>query len=248
MPEKTVVTVKEIAQMLDHSTLQPFLTQDDIRKGCDIALKYGTATVCARPGDMKLVTKCLEGSGVLPCTVIGFPHGNHCTDVKVFEAEKALEDGCRELDTVINIGKVIAGDEAFVEDETARLSALAHRENAILKVILETCFLTDEQIVAACRVCERAGADFVKTSTGYGKAGAAPHHVALMRASVSERVRVKASGGIHHLDEVLAYRLLGASRCGVSATVQIMEEALERDRNGGLFLPEKADVLPGEGY
>ncbi|MBR4501350.1 MAG: deoxyribose-phosphate aldolase [Clostridia bacterium] len=222
------MTLKEIAKLLDHSTLQPFLTDDDIRRGCDIALKYETATVCARPGDMKIVVPALKGSTVLPCTVIGFPHGAHTTDVKVYESQRALEDGCRELDMVINIGKLLGGDENYVRDEIAALAEVTHRADAILKVIIETCFLTDDQKRLVCRLSEEAGADFVKTSTGYGKAGATAEDIALMRAAVSPKVRVKASGGIRDLDTVLLMHKNGADRCGVSATAAIMEEAVRR--------------------
>ena len=228
------ITLRDIAKTLDHSTLQPFLTEEDIRKGCDIALQYDTATVCARPGDMPLVVKLLDGSDVKPCTVIGFPHGAHHTAVKVFEAERALDDGCRELDMVLNIGRLLHGDEAYVQDEIAALAQAAHTRNALLKVILETCYLSDEQKKLACRLSEAAGADFVKTSTGYGSAGATVADVKLMRESVSERVCVKASGGIRTLDMVLACRNAGAVRCGVSATVKIMEEAKARQDNGTL--------------
>ena len=228
------ITLRDIAKTLDHSTLQPFLTEDDIRKGCDIALQYDTATVCARPGDMPLVVKMLSGSDVKPCTVIGFPHGAHHTSVKVFEAERALDDGCQELDMVLNIGRMLHGEEAYVQDEIAALAKAAHARNALLKVILETCYLNDEQKKIACRLSEAAGADFVKTSTGYGSSGATVADVRLMRASVSDKVSVKASGGIRTLDMVLACRNAGAARCGVSATVKIMEEAKERLANGTL--------------
>ncbi len=228
------ITLRDIAKTLDHSTLQPFLTEDDIRKGCDIALQYDTATVCARPGDMPLVVKLLSGSDVKPCTVIGFPHGAHHTAVKVFEAERALDDGCQELDMVLNIGRMLHGEEAYVQDEIAALAKAAHTRKALLKVILETCYLNDEQKKTACRLSEAAGADFVKTSTGYGSAGATVADVRLMRAAVSEKVSVKASGGIRTLDMVLACRNAGAARCGVSATVRIMEEARERMQNGAL--------------
>lgn len=227
-----MITLPEIAKLLDHSTLQPFLTEEDIIKGCDIALQYNTATVCARPGDMPLVVKRLAGSDVLPCTVIGFPHGAHHMSVKCFEAEKALDDGCRELDMVLNIGQMLKGNEAYVQEEIQKLAEIAHNRDAILKVILETCYLSDEQKKIACRLSEAAGADFVKTSTGYGSAGATVADVQLMRAAVSEKVRVKASGGIRTLDMVLACRNAGAVRCGVSATVKIMEEAKERLEKG----------------
>lgn len=227
-----MITLPEIAKLLDHSTLQPFLTENDIIKGCDIALQYQTATVCARPGDMPLVVKRLAGSSVLPCTVIGFPHGAHHMDVKCVEAVRALDDGCRELDMVLNIGKMLEGNEAYVQEEIQKLAEVAHSRDAILKVILETCYLNDEQKKIACRLSEAAGADFVKTSTGYGSAGATVQDVQLMRAAVSDKVRVKASGGIRTLDMVLSCRKAGAVRCGVSATVKIMEEARERLEKG----------------
>ena len=223
-----MLTAKEIAKLLDHSTLQPFLTDDDIRKGCDIALKYQTATVCARPGDMPIVARALRDSGVLPCTVIGFPHGAHTTDVKKYESIRALEDGCKELDMVINIGKFLSGETNFVRDEIACLANVTHEAGAILKVIIETCYLTDDQKRLVCRLSEEAGADFVKTSTGYGTAGAKAEDIVLMRQSVSGRVRVKASGGIRDLDTVLKMHEAGADRCGVSATAAIMEEAIRR--------------------
>ena len=231
-----MLTAKDIAKMLDHSTLQPFLTEDDIKKGCDIALKYECATVCARPGDMKIVVPALRGSTVLPCTVIGFPHGAHLTDVKVYEANRALDDGCQELDMVLNIGAMLHGDYQLVEDEIAQLAKAAHDRDAILKVILETCYLNEEQKIKACQLSENAGADFVKTSTGYGSAGANVEDILLMRKTVSPHVRVKASGGIRTLDAVLAYRAAGASRCGVSASVAIMEEAYKREAEGTLSM------------
>ena len=229
-----MLTPEIIAKMLDHSTLQPWLTEADVRKGCEIALRYKTATVCARPGDMKLVSKLLEGSGVLPCTVIGFPHGAHLTSVKVFEAEQAVADGCKELDMVINIGRMKGGDYDYVENDIRAVAEAAHKGGAILKVIIETCYLTDEEKTIACQLSEKAGADFVKTSTGYGTHGATPEDVALMRAAVSDRVKVKAAGGMRTLDAILAVRAAGADRCGVSATEAIMQEAEKRYAEGTL--------------
>ena len=234
------LTPHDIAKMLDHSTLQPFLTDEDIRKGCELALRYDTASVCARPCDMPLVASLLRGSDVKVCTVIGFPHGTHRTAIKVAEAKQALADGCTELDMVINIGKLLGGDEDYVRDEIRQIVQVAHEAGALVKVILETCYLTDAQKVIACHLSEEAGADFVKTSTGYGTKGCTIQDLQLMRRSVSERVQVKGSGGIRDLDTVLSARAVGATRCGVSATVAIMAEAEKRYAEGTL---QEVDTL-----
>ena len=228
------ITPHDIAKMLDHSTLQPFLTEADIRKGCELALKYDCASVCARPCDVPILAEMLKGSDVKVCTVIGFPHGSHETAIKVAEAELALKEGCTELDMVINIGKMIAGDTEYVKNEIKLLADAAHQKSAILKVILETCYLTDEQKITCCHLAEEAGADFVKTSTGYGSKGCTIDDLKLMRAAVSANVRVKGSGGIRDLDTVLSARAVGASRCGVSATAAIMAEAEKRYAEGTL--------------
>lgn len=234
------LTPHDIAKMLDHSTLQPFLTDEDIRKGCELALRYDTASVCARPCDMPLVASLLRGSDVKVCTVIGFPHGTHRTAIKVSEAKQALADGCTELDMVINIGKLLGGDEDYVRDEIRQIVQVAHEAGALVKVILETCYLTDAQKVTACHLSEEAGADFVKTSTGYGTKGCTIQDLQLMRRSVSERVQVKGSGGIRDLDTVLSARAVGATRCGVSATAAIMAEAEKRYAEGTL---QEVDTL-----
>ena len=225
---------QDIASMLDHSTLQPFLTQDDIRKGCELALKYHTASVCARPADMQLVASLLKGSGVKVCTVIGFPHGNHLPKIKLAEAEAALDDGCEELDMVINVGRLIAGEDDYVQKEIQDICTLAHNRGAKVKVIIETCYLTDEQKVRVCKLAAAAGANWVKTSTGYGSKGCTVEDVVLMRASVPADCQVKGSGGIRDLDTVLAVRAAGATRCGVSATEKIMAEAQKRYDEGTL--------------
>ena len=228
------LTPADIAAMLDHSTLQPFLTEEEIRHGCEVALKYHTASVCARPCDVPILAQMLRGSGVKVCTVIGFPHGAHETAIKVAEAELALAEGCEELDMVINIGRMKHGDEDYVRNEIRLISDKAHAAGAIVKVIIETCYLTDEQKKRACELSEEAGADFVKTSTGYGSAGCTIDDLKLMRAAVSAKVRVKGSGGIRDLDTVLAARAAGADRCGVSATEKIMAEAEARYAAGTL--------------
>ncbi len=228
------LTPHDIAKMLDHSTLQPYLTEEDIRKGCQLALKYDCASVCARPCDVPILAEMLKGSDVKVCTVIGFPHGSHETAIKVAEAKLALEEGCQELDMVLNIGKLLHGDLDYVKAEIQQIASLAHANGAIVKVILETCYLNDEQKKTACRLSEEAGADFVKTSTGYGSKGCTIEDLKLMRAAVSAHVRVKGSGGIRDLDTVLSARAVGASRCGVSATAKIMEEAEARYAAGTL--------------
>lgn len=228
------LTPADIAQMLDHSTLQPYLTQEDIRKGCEIALRYHTASVCARPGDMKLVAELLKGSGVRVCTVIGFPHGNHLPKIKLMEAQAALDDGCVELDMVQNVGRLLAGEDAYVQDEIRAICDLAHSRGARVKVILETCYLNEEQKVRACKLAAAAGADWVKTSTGYGSGGCTVEDVRLMRQSVPAACQVKGSGGIRDLAMVLALRAAGATRCGVSATEKIMAEAEKRAAEGML--------------
>ena len=248
------LTPQDIASMLDHSTLQPYLTQEDIRKGCELALRYHTASVCARPGDMKLVASMLKGSGVHVCTVIGFPHGNHLPSIKLAEAAAALDDGCQELDMVINIGRLIGGEDPYVQNEIRAICELAHGRNAKVKVIIETCYLTDEQKVRACRLASGAGADWVKTSTGYGSKGCTVEDVRLMRASVPATCQVKGSGGIHDLDTVLRLRAAGATRCGVSATEKIMAEAEKRFAEGTLqevspdAAPTANDHGEGGGY
>lgn len=241
------LTPHDIAKMLDHSTLQPFLTDEDIRKGCELALRYDTASVCARPCDMPLVASLLRGSDVKVCTVIGFPHGTHRTAIKVAEAKQALADGCTELDMVINIGKLLGGDEDYVRDEIRQIVQVAHEAGALVKVILETCYLTDAQKVTACHLSEEAGADFVKTSTGYGTKGCTIQDLQLMRRSVSERVQVKGSGGIRDLDTVLSARAVGATRCGVSATAAIMAEAEKRYAEGTLQEVDTLKAMEG-GY
>lgn len=241
------LTPHDIAKMLDHSTLQPFLVEEDIRKGCELALKYDCASVCARPCDVPILKEMLSGSDVKVCTVIGFPHGAHETAIKVAEAQLALDEGCEELDMVLNIGRMIRGDHEYVKNEIQQIADLAHSRGAIVKVILETCYLTDEQKVAACKLSEAAGADFVKTSTGYGSKGCTIDDLKLMRAAVSEHVRVKGSGGIRDLDTVLSARAVGASRCGVSATAKIMEEAEARYAAGTLKEVEVIKEMEG-GY
>lgn len=227
-----MLTSRDIAKMLDHSLLRPEMDTGTVRQGCEIALKYETATVCVKPSDLPIAREVLAGSPVKLSTVIGFPHGSNRTDVKVFESERAMDDGAVELDMVINIGRLIAGDTAFVEQDIRVVVEAAHRRGAIVKVILENAYLNDGQKRTACQIAERAGADFVKTSTGFAPGGATLDDVALMRSAVSANVQVKAAGGVRTLDAVLAYRAAGCTRCGATASAAIMDEAIRREQEG----------------
>jgi deoxyribose-phosphate aldolase len=222
-------TAKDIAKMIDHSLLNPVMTLKDISDGCAIAKEYNVATVCVKPSELPLAVSELTGSGVIPTTVIGFPHGANKTSVKVFEAREAMADGARELDMVINIGRLLSGDYDYVENDIRAVVEAAHAGNAIVKVILENCYLTDEQKRAACGICEKAGADFVKTSTGYGSSGATIEDLNLMRKTCSKNVRIKAAGGVRTLEKALEVRATGAERFGATATKVIMDEALKYD-------------------
>ncbi|HET6436712.1 MAG TPA: deoxyribose-phosphate aldolase [Anaeromyxobacter sp.] len=214
--------------MIDHSLLRPELTPEDVIRGCAIARKYDTATVCCAPSDVALCRRELAGSDVRVAAVVGFPHGYSTTAAKVFEAEAAMADGAHELDMVLHIGKLRGGDLDYVRADVRAVVEAAHRRGVKVKVILENCYLTDDQKRAGCRACEEAGADWVKTSTGFAKGGATLEDLALMRAAVSPRVQVKAAGGVRDLDMALKVREVGCSRFGATATEAIMEEAYRR--------------------
>ena len=241
-----IVTAKDIAKMIDHSLLNPVMTEKDITEGCEIARKYGVATACVKQSFVDAAAGVLKGSDVLVTTVVSFPHGSSTTDVKVFEAERALGQGCRELDMVLDIGRLLGGDYDYVESDVAAVAKTAHEAGAILKVIFENAYLSDKHIVKACKLCENAGADFVKTSTGYASGGATLPDLRLMRASVSDKVQIKAAGGVRTLDAALQVRAVGATRFGCTATVKIMEEAYEREAAGILRLPDEVGDVLGE--
>ena len=213
-----------LASLIDHSVLKPTSTVNDVREGAAIALKYQTAAYCIRPSDVPLAAKLLAGSDVKVCTVIGFPHGTTDTTSKAFEAAEAVRNGAAEVDMVINIGWMLSGDLVAVEDDIRQVvnAARAVNDTTCVKVILETAFLSREQIVKACELSEAAGADFVKTSTGFAPEGATVENIALMRATVGDRLGVKASGGIRTLEQVEALVAAGASRVGLSGTAEIL--------------------------
>src|SRR5262245_50427784 len=207
----STLTIRQAAKAIDHSLLRPELTPAEVEAGCELARRYDVASVCVKPLDVALAAERLAGSDVAVGTVIGFPHGSHRTDTKVFEAERALADGATELDMVIAIGRLIGGDDAYVRDDIAAVTAVA-RGNALVKVILENAYLDDEQKVRGCRLAEEAGADFVKTSTGFAPSGATHDDLRLMRQSVSDRVQVKAAGGVRTLDGLIEVMALGVTR------------------------------------
>ena len=221
-------TPRDIAKMIDHSLLRPELTQEDITKGCQIARKYDVAAVCCTPSDIASVKRELAGSSVRIAAVIGFPHGYCTTATKAFEAEQAIGEGAHELDMVLHIGRLLSRDFDYVRADIKAVADVARTHGVAVKVILENCYLTDELKKIGCRLCEEAGADFVKTSTGFAKGGATLDDLRLMRSTVSAKVRVKAAGGVRDLDMALKVRETGATRFGATATQAIMEEAFRR--------------------
>jgi len=226
----------EIAKMIDHSILHPTLTDDDLKRECEVAKKYNVASVCVKPYAVKLAVEILKGSEVAVGTVIGFPAGNSSIAVKVFETETACRDGAVEIDMVINIGKALQEDWKYLEEEIKAVVDTSHRFGAITKVIFETDYLTrDEHKIRLCEICSGAGAEYVKTSTGFGfvkgsdgkysYAGATAHDLALMRKYSAPEVKVKAAGGVRTLADLLKYKELGISRCGATATAAMLDEA-----------------------
>jgi deoxyribose-phosphate aldolase len=222
------ITVEKVAKTIDHSLLRPELTVDEVLDGCKLAAAYQVASVCCRPLDVAACRDALAGSGVAVGTVVGFPHGSSTTAVKVAEAERALDDGATELDMVLPIGWLRSGRDEEVHDDIAAVVTVAHARDAIVKVILENAYLSDEQKVRGCQLTERAGADFVKTSTGFAPGGATMDDLRLMRASVSERVKVKAAGGIRTLDLLIEGLNSGMDRCGATATAAIIDDLKRR--------------------
>jgi len=223
-----VLTYDLIAKRVDHSLLGPTLTDRELEEGCKLATKYRVASVCIKPYAVPLAARLLAGSGVAAGTTIGFPHGGHATAVKVFEAQKAMDDGASELDMVINIGQAIGGQWAAVASDIAAVTQAAHERGALVKVIFENCYLTDEQKVKLCQICGEVRADYVKTSTGYGSGGATHEDLILMRKSAPPHVKLKAAGGVRALDGAIAVVELGCDRFGASKTAEILDELRSR--------------------
>src|SRR5262245_35411961 len=223
-----VLTYDAIAKRIDHSLLGPTLGRAELEEGCRLAARYGVASVCIKPYAVDLAAQLLRGSDVAVGTTIGFPHGGHSTAVKVFEARQAMADGATELDMVINIGQAIAGEWDAVAADIDAVTRAAHDGGAIAKVIFENCYLNDEQKVRLCRICGELGADYVKTSTGYGAGGATLDALRLMRRAAPPQVKRKAAGGLRTLDALIEAAELGCDRIGASRTAEILEELKAR--------------------
>ena len=237
---------EELAGMIDHSLLHPTMTDQELEEGCRIAVRYGVASVCIKPYAVAKAAEWLRGSKVAVGAVIGFPHGHSTTESKRYETQLACRDGAVEIDMVINIGKLLSGDWDFVERDVQAVCDEAHQHRAKVKVIFENDYLekggaglsSDDLKRKLCQICERAGADWVKTSTGYGFVkgkdgqynyrGATEHDLQLMREACSPKVQVKAAGGVRDLDGLILVRDLGCTRCGASATVAMLEEYKRR--------------------
>ena len=218
-------TAHDWASLIDHTLLKPEASESDIRKLCDEAAKFGFASVCVNPGWVKSAAEFLRGTGVPVCTVIGFPLGATLPDVKAYEARRAIFNGAKEVDMVINIGALKSGDDCAVEDDIRAVAEAAHENRVLCKVIIETALLTNEEKVRACLAAKNAGADFVKTSTGFSKGGATVDDIALMRRTVGNALGVKASGGVKGIDDARAMFEAGATRIGASVGVKIAQEA-----------------------
>jgi deoxyribose-phosphate aldolase len=217
-------TYADIAKMIDHSLLQQVLTDEELERGCQLAREYHVASVCIKPYAVSRAADILRGSTVAVGTTIGFPHGGHVTAVKVFEASQAMTDGATELDMVVNIGKVLSGDWKYVAEDILAVVEAAHARRALVKVIFENCFLADQHKEQLCKICGEVGADFVKTSTGYGSTGATDEDLRLMRRCSPPHVHVKAAGGVRTFERLLAVRTLGVSRVGATASQAILDE------------------------
>lgn len=217
---------ERIAKTIDHSLLKPEMTREEVRRGCEIASKYSVASVCCKPSDVKFCAEILRDSDVEIGTVVGFPHGSSTTETKVFETKQALLDGATEIDMVLNIGKLKSG--LFEEVKFDIASVVEAANGKMVKVILENAYLTNEEKVIACKLTEEAGAQYVKTSSGYAPSGATIDDVKLMKSSISSHMKVKSAGGVRTLDALIEMLDAGVERSGATTTSTMIEEYLER--------------------
>ena len=225
-------TLHDIGKMIDHSLLRPTMTAEELEQGIRLARQYDVASVCILPCYLRRCSELLQGSDVLPSTVIGFPHGSNTTYVKVAEAQRAIDDGGVELDMVVNVSKVLSGDWRYVRDEIRAVVEITHGCGGKVKVIFENCYLHDEHKVRLCEICGELQVDWVKTSTGFGTGGATVEDVLLMREHSPPHMQVKAAGGIGSLDMALLLCEAGATRLGCSRTAEILEECRCRQASG----------------
>jgi len=239
-----MITYEQLAKVIDHSLLRPKLTEADTLAGCELAARYHVATVCVKPCDVKLAKEALKDSDVIVSTVVGFPHGSNLTSIKVAEAQKAMDDGALELDMVLNIGQLRSGKHDFVLEDIKAVCDIAHARGVKVKVIFENFYLTDEEKITACKLSEAAGADWVKTSTGFASGGATLEDLRLMRANVSEKVQIKSAGGVRTLAALLDVIDTGVTRSGATTTATILDD-FKRMKEGEPRTTPKTDSVSG---
>lgn len=260
-PSSTQPSVLDLAKMIDHSLLHPTMTDSQLDAGCALAARYDVATVCVKPYYVPRAAALLKGTNVLVCSVIGFPHGNSHTSVKILETELAIREGAREIDMVANAGKVLGGDWAYVAADIKAVNDACVAHRAILKVIFENDYLQEPHIIRLCQICSEIGVAFVKTSTGYGFVkqasgdynyqGATDAHLKLMRAHCPESVQIKAAGGVRSLDDLLKVRSFGVTRIGATATEVMLNDAVKRGFPGPIpagIDPTRKTSAPAPGY
>lgn len=235
------ITRQQLSKKIDHSLLRPELTEQDVIEGCQLAARYDTATVCVKPCHVRLAAQVLQGTDVKVSTVIGFPHGSNLTAIKVAEAQAAMDEGALELDMVLNIGQLRSGKVDEVRQDIQAVCQAAHARGVKVKVIFENAYLDDEQKILACQLSEAAGADWVKTSTGFAPGGATLEDLRLMRANVGRSVQVKAAGGVRTLDAILEVLEVGVTRVGATATAAILDEFDRRMAADGKVIIEKGN-------
>jgi deoxyribose-phosphate aldolase len=231
---RKTITYEQLAKVIDHSLLRPELTEADVIAGCELAAHYHVATVCVKPCDVKLAKELLKDSDVLVSTVVGFPHGSNLTSIKVAEAQQAMDDGALELDMVLNIGRLRSGKHAYVREDIKAVCDVAHARGVKVKVIFENAYLTDDEKITACKLSEEAGADWVKTSTGFASGG----------ANVSEKVQIKSAGGVRTLAALLDVIDAGVTRSGATATATILDD-FKKMKEGEPLPTSKPDSAAG---
>ena len=218
----------ELSKMIDHSLLNPTLTEQQLESGIQLGMAYDVASICIMPYYHKRTVELLAGTTVFPSSVVGFPHGGHTTKAKLYESELLIADGCVELDMVVNFSRVLSGDWKYVVDEINGIVKLAHAAQRKVKVIFENCYLNQDQKIRLCKICCETGTDWAKTSTGYGTSGATFEDLQLMLDNVTAPVQVKAAGGIRDCDNLIKAKQMGVTRVGASRTAEMLDEARNR--------------------